>query len=77
MALEGVVNGHYLAWQRGESTSVGPALDAMYARWRELGDGGRLVLEWPVRALPVESRQSPSNGSKSRLRMRPTSRGVA
>ena len=52
VAVEGVVNGHYLAWQRGESTALRPALDAMYARWLALAEGERLVLEWPVHPLP-------------------------
>jgi hypothetical protein len=52
VAVEGVVNGHYLAWQRGAATPLGPALDEMLARWRSLGEGERLVLEWPVRPLP-------------------------
>jgi hypothetical protein len=51
MAVEGLVNGHYLAWQRGEATPVGPALDEMLARWRALREGERLVLQWPVHPL--------------------------
>ena len=51
-AVEGVVNRHYLAWQRGEGTPLGPALDEMLTRWRALAEGERLVLEWPVRPLP-------------------------
>ena len=50
--VEGIVNGHYLAWRRGEATPVGPALDAMFARWRALPEGEPLVLEWPVHRLP-------------------------
>jgi len=57
MAAEGVVNAHYLAWQRGTTTPLKPELDAMYARWRTLGVGERLVLEWPVYALPASARQ--------------------
>lgn len=52
VAVEGVVNAHYLAWQRGAATPLRPALDGMLARWRALGEGERLVLEWPVRPLP-------------------------
>jgi hypothetical protein len=52
MAVEGVVNGHYLAWKRGQATPLAPALDAMLARWRALPVGERLVLEWRVRPLP-------------------------
>lgn len=77
ISVESVVNGHYLAWRRGEATSAGPALDDMYTRWRELEDGGRLVLEWPVRALPVAPEPSRSNREKSSPRMRPARRGAA
>jgi hypothetical protein len=51
VAIEGVVNGHYVAWQRGESTPLRSALDDMYARWLALKVDERLVLEWPVRPL--------------------------
>src|SRR5687767_12704475 len=53
MAVEGVVNGHYLAWQRGEPTPLGAELDRMLIRWRALGDGESLTMEWPVRPLPA------------------------
>jgi len=52
VAVEGVVNGHYLAWQRGEPTPLRGTLDAMYARWLALAEGERLALEWPVQPLP-------------------------
>jgi hypothetical protein len=51
VAVEGVVNSHYLAWKRGEATPLTPELDVMYARWLALRDGERLALEWPVRPL--------------------------
>ena len=53
VAIEGVVNGHYLAWQRGEPTPLRSPLDETYSRWLALAEGERLVLEWPVRPLPV------------------------
>jgi hypothetical protein len=53
MAVEGVVNAHYLAWQRGTTTPLKPELDAMYARWLALGVGQRLALDWPVYPLPA------------------------
>ena len=56
IAAEGVVNGHYIAWRRGEATPVGPELDATFARWQALGEGERLVMEWPV--LPLENESS-------------------
>lgn len=35
IAVEGIVNGHYLAWKRGGTTPLQPALDAMSpARYR-------------------------------------------
>jgi hypothetical protein len=49
--VEAIVNTHFFAWRRGEPPPVGPALDAMYARWRALLDGERLVLEWPMHRL--------------------------
>jgi hypothetical protein len=52
-AVEGVVNGHYLAWQRGERTPLRATLDVMYARWLSLREGKRLVVEWPVRSVHV------------------------
>src|SRR5215213_3303448 len=33
-AVESVVNGHHVAWQRGEPTTLRGTLDAMYARGR-------------------------------------------
>jgi hypothetical protein len=52
VAIEGVVNAHYFAWQRGQPTPLRPTLDAMYARWLGLGNTDPLVLEWIVRPLP-------------------------
>ena len=69
VAIEGVVNGHYLAWRRGDPTPLTPALDVMYARWLALGEEERLVLEWPVHPLPGHAA-----GSRHR---RPARRGRA
>jgi hypothetical protein len=55
LQVETVVNGHYLAWHRKEETPVGPALDAMYARWLAVAKGGGLVLEWTMHPLPGAS----------------------
>jgi hypothetical protein len=52
---EKVVNDHVAAWRDGEPTPVGPALDAMLARWRALPVGEELVVEWPTRRLPRAS----------------------
>ena len=57
VAVEGVVNGHYLAWQRGGTTPLRGPLDAAYARWLALAEGERLVAEWPVRPLPAAGTQ--------------------
>jgi hypothetical protein len=52
---ERVVNAHVRAWRDGDPTPLGPALDAMVARWRALGAGEELVVEWPTRRLPCAS----------------------
>jgi hypothetical protein len=57
LAVEGVVNGHYLAWQRGAPTPLRGALDVMYARWLALAEGEVLALEWPVNPLPGPTRR--------------------
>ena len=62
---EGIVSAHVEAWRDGNPTSLGPALDAMLARWRGLHVGEELVVEWPTRRLP---RASP------RVRTAPTQR---
>src|SRR4051794_10034431 len=77
VAIEAVVNGHYLAWKRGEPSPLEPALDAMYARWLALRDGERLALEWPVSALPGSASRSHSNRSGRRGRGRQPTRGAA
>jgi hypothetical protein len=50
--VEKVVNAHVAAWRDGDPTPVGPALEAMLARWRALPTGEELVVEWPMRRLP-------------------------
>jgi hypothetical protein len=52
---ERIVTVHVAAWRDGEPTPVGPALDAMLARWRALRVGEELVAEWPTRRLPKAS----------------------
>ena len=71
VAVEGVVNGHYLAWKRGEATALKPALDAMYAQWLALGDGERLALEWSVHPLPPPLARSHTHRAKQRGGNRP------
>jgi hypothetical protein len=50
--VEGIVNGHYAAWRRGEDTPLRATLDGMYAQWLAVPEGERLVLTWPVQPLP-------------------------
>jgi hypothetical protein len=52
---EKVVNAHVEAWRDDDPTPVGPALEAMLARWRALGVGEELVVEWPTQRLPSAS----------------------
>jgi hypothetical protein len=52
VAVEGIVNGHYLAWLRGQLTPLRGTLDATYARWLAVTEKEPLVLEWTVRPLP-------------------------
>lgn len=47
-AAEVVVNGAYGAWRAGRPTEAAEALDEMLVRWRALGDGDDLVVEWPL-----------------------------
>jgi hypothetical protein len=55
-ATEGIVNAHVAAWLKGAPTPVGPALDAMLARWQALPEGAELRVEWPTRRLPHPAR---------------------
>jgi hypothetical protein len=50
MATEHLVNGHVAAWRAHAPTPLGPALDAMLARWRALPVGAELRVEWPGRS---------------------------
>ena len=52
METEHLVNGHVSAWRAGKPTAVGPALDAMLARWRVLPVSEAIHLEWSTRHLP-------------------------
>jgi hypothetical protein len=45
-AAEAAVNRIYFSWRAGEPTELDPLLDSTLARWRAVGDGGELVLEW-------------------------------
>ena len=73
VAVEGVVNGHYLAWKRGASTPLKPVLDAMYARWLALREGELLTLEWPVHPMPGQVGRRRSHRVGRRVKSRPHS----
>lgn len=45
---EATVNEVYFAWRDGRSTPLDGELDAALARWRDVPDGGELVVEWSV-----------------------------
>jgi hypothetical protein len=45
---EALVNTHVHAWRAGAATPAGAALDAMLVRWRALGVGEELHLDWTV-----------------------------
>ena len=52
METEHLVNGHVSALRAGKPTAVGPALDAMLARWRVLPVSEAIHLEWSARHRP-------------------------
>ncbi len=47
-AAEARVNDAYFAWRRGEPSPVAGPLDEMLERWRDLPEGGELVVVWPA-----------------------------
>jgi hypothetical protein len=53
--VEGIVNAQVEAWRDGRPTPLAPQLDAMLRRWRALGPGEEMVVEWPTRRLPRPS----------------------
>ena len=59
---EAKVNEIYFAWRDGAPTPLDDALDTALARWRDLPDGGELVVEWPLerRAVRRSGRARPS-----------------
>ena len=57
------VNLHLWAWRKGQASPLGPALDEMYSRWRALGMGEELRLEWRTERSPHSDRLSASNAS--------------
>ena len=77
VAVETIVNGHYLAWKREEPTPLKPLLDAMYARWLALPYGQRLVLEWPINPLPGSPMPTRRHRAGRRGRGRQTTHGAA
>jgi hypothetical protein len=77
LSAEGIVNAHHAFWKQGKPTPVGPALDAMLARWMALPEGEPLVLEWPVCRLPIERPRSGPSRAERRARARRARRGAA
>jgi hypothetical protein len=59
-ATERMVEAHLSAWRRGEAGDerVRAHLDAALAQWRALGEGDRLVFDWPS-PLGRECRAAP------------------
>jgi hypothetical protein len=55
-AAEHVANTHVTAWRTGSPTSVGPALDTMFARWQALAVGEELLVDWQTQRLPPMTR---------------------
>lgn len=47
-AAEARVNAIYFAWRRGIPTPLDRELDTMLPRWRALGDGEELVVQWRI-----------------------------
>src|SRR5262249_25997752 len=68
VATERLVNGHVSAWRTSRPTPVGPALDAMLARWRVLPVREALHLEWARRHLPRAKRDASRGRVISRQR---------
>ena len=54
------VNEIYFAWRAGRPTALDDALDSALARWRDVPDGGDLVVEWRI------ERSAPRRRSRSR-----------
>ena len=46
-AAEGLPNAHIAAWRTGKRTPVTHALEVATQQWAALGDGDRLVFQWP------------------------------
>jgi hypothetical protein len=50
--VEWTVDSQGQAWRDGRPAPVGSELEAMLARWRALGPGEELAVDWPTRRLP-------------------------
>ena len=59
VTTEHLVNGHVAAWRAQSPTPVGPALDAMLARWQALPVGAEMRVEW--RVLPTRTPRTPTS----------------
>lgn len=67
-AAEVVANDHVGRWHRGEPTECAAALDAMAQRWRTLGDGEGLVVDWPSLRDLGTTDAAPAIGGRPRTR---------
>jgi hypothetical protein len=47
-AAEARVNAVYFAWRDGTPTTLDDDLNSTLALWRQVPDGGDLVVEWPI-----------------------------
>ena len=56
-AAERIVDEHYTLWKQGRPTPTAPYFDDIDARWKALGDGEALVVEWPSLRVLTGSRR--------------------
>jgi hypothetical protein len=68
-ATEHVVNAYVAAWRTGSPTPVGPALAAMFARWRALPLEGELRVDWPIQQVLRVARGMPPPPCTSQRRV--------
>ena len=48
---ERIAGDHVARWEAAKPTPCAPALDEFDRRWRALGDGEGLTIEWPSLAI--------------------------
>ena len=64
-AAEARVNEIYFAWRSGIPTPLDDELDTMLERWRGLGDGDELTVQWPASSSINRGRQPTRRSSTS------------